>query len=156
MIPTIAIILLFLTVSLGLGGGLYEVLVIYPGWKHDVHPLTLRGKLELSGQIRAARRFWPIVSPAQVLLGVINIVLAWKSTGAAHPYWLAASLAIFINRVFSFGYFIPVMIRKIMQPENIEVPRLRAVVKQWIALSPIRVVVEFFAWVMLVVTLMCL
>lgn len=153
MITTIAIILFFFTVTLSMGGGLYEALVIYPGWKHDVHPLTLRGKLQLSGQILAAQRFWPIVSPAQVLLSLINIALAWRYAGAAHSYWLAAAVAIFINRVFTFGYFIPVMIRKIMQPENIEVSRLQAIVKQWIALSPIRVVVEFFAWVMLVMTL---
>src|SRR5579859_7446082 len=148
MITTIAVILLFLTVTLGLGGGLYEILVIYPGWKHDVHPLTLRARLRSSGQILAAKRFWPIVSPAQVLLSVINIVLAWKHPGGAQVYWMAAAVAVFISRVITFGYFIPVMIRKIMQPETIEAIRLQAIVKQWVALSPIRLVFELFAWIM--------
>jgi hypothetical protein len=154
MITTIAIVLLFLSVTLSMGGGLYEVLVIYPGWKHDVDPHTLRGKLQSSGQILAAKRFWPLVSPAQVLLSLINIVLAWNHGGAAHGYWLTASVAVFIGRVITFGYFIPVMIRKIMEPETIEKTRLQAIVKRWIALSPFRLVVELFAWIMLVLALM--
>lgn len=137
-----------------MGGGLYEILVIYSGWKHDVHPLTLRGKLESSGMILAAKRFWPIVSPAQALLAVINIVLAWNHPSGARAYWLAAAMAIFINRLITFSYFIPMMIRKIMRPENIEATRLQAIVKQWIALSPLRLVPELFAWIMLVVTLL--
>jgi hypothetical protein len=153
MITTIVTVLLFLTVTLAMGGGLYEILVIYPGWKHDADPLTLRAKLHSSGQILAAKRFWPIVSPAQVLLSVINIALAWNHTGGAHAYWLAAAVAVFINRLITFSYFIPVMIHKIMQPETIEAARLRAIVKQWTALSPLRLLFELFAWIMLVVAL---
>jgi hypothetical protein len=154
MITTIAVILLFLSVTLGLGGGLYEILVIYPNWKHDVHPLTLRAKLQSSGMILAAKRFWPLVSPAQVLLSVVNIVLAWNHAGGARIYWLSAAVAVFVSRLITFGFFIPVMIRKIMEPEAIEATRLQAIVTQWTALSPIRLVFEGFAWIMLVVALM--
>jgi hypothetical protein len=154
MITTIAAVLLFLTVTLALGGGLYEILVIYPGWKNDVDPQTLRAKLQSSGQILAAKSFWPIVSPAQVLLSVINIVLAWHHTSGAQAYWLAAAVAVFINRLITFSYFIPVMIHKIMQPETIEAARLRGIVKRWIALSPLRLFFELFSWIMLVVVLM--
>ena len=154
MITTIATLLLFLTVTLGLGGGLYEILVIYPGWKHDVDPLTLRSKLQSSGQILAAKRFWPIVSPAQVLLSIISIVLFWNYKGGAQPYLMAAAVAVFIDRVITFSYFIPVMIRKIMEPEKIEKSRLQKIVRQWIMLSPIRVVFGLFVWIMLVVALM--
>ena len=137
-----------------MGGGLYEVLVIYPGWKHNIDPTTLRNKLETSGQNLAAKRFWPLVSPAQVLLSIANIILACNYTGEARTCWLTAAIAIFIGRVITFSYFIPVMIRKIMQPEAIEARRLKAIVKQWIALSPLRLIIELFAWVMLVAALM--
>lgn len=154
MIDTIALLLFFLTVTLSMGGGLYEILVIYPNWKNNVDPLTLRSKLESSGQILAAKRFWPLVSPAQGLLSIVNIILALKYTGHAHSYWLAAAIAVFITRVITFSYFIPVMIRKIMRPEQVEAPRLQAIVKQWTALSPLRLIPELFAWCMLVITLM--
>jgi hypothetical protein len=154
MITTIAILLFSLTITLSLGGGLYEILVIYPNWKHDADLLTLRDKLQSSGQVNAGKRFWPLVSPAQGLLALINIVLAWNYSGGAHIYWLSAAIAIFATRIITFSYFIPVMIRKIMQPEHIEASRLRSIVKQWTALSPLRLIPELFAWFMLAVALM--
>ena len=144
MITTIALLLLFLTVSLSMGGGLYEVLVIYPNWKRNADPLTLRDKLELSGQNNAGKRFWPLVSPAQSLLAIINIILAWKYTGAAHCYWLSAATILFVSRIITFGYFIPVMLRKIMQPEHLEAIHLQRIVRRWTALSPLRWNFQFF------------
>ncbi|HVW15692.1 MAG TPA: hypothetical protein VHB54_17800 [Mucilaginibacter sp.] len=149
MINTIALLLLFLTVTLSMGGGLYEILVIYPNWKHDVDPYTLRDKLNSSGMMNAARRFWP-----QVLLSMINIIMACTYHGAGLACWLTAAVLIFLNRIFTFSYFIPVMIRQIMQPEKIEAGRLSAIVKQWTALSPVRLIPEFAAWCLLVAALM--
>ncbi|HVS92168.1 MAG TPA: hypothetical protein VHE59_09065 [Mucilaginibacter sp.] len=154
MINTIALLLLFLTVTLSMGGGLYEILVIYPNWKHDVDPHTLRDKLHLSGMMNAAKRFWPLVSPAQVLLSMINIIMACTYHGAGLACWLTAAVLIFLNRIFTFSYFIPVMIRQIMQPERIEAGRLKAIVKQWTALSPVRLIPEFAAWCLLIAALM--
>lgn len=150
---TIAILLLLLTVTLSMGGGLYEILVIYPNWKYNVHPRTLRDKLESSGQLNAAKRFWPLVSPAQVLLAMINIALACWYHGAGQGYWLAAAITIFVTRCITFSYFIPVMIRKIMQPEKFDVGQLQAIVKQWTGLSPLRLVPEFAAWGLLIIAL---
>jgi hypothetical protein len=154
MITTITILLLLLTVTLSMGGGLYEVLVIYPNWKRNVDPFTLADKLESSGQNNASKRFWPLVSPAQSLLAIINIILAWKYTGAAHCYWLSAATIVFVSRIITFSYFIPVMLRKIMQPGKMEAIRLRRIVKQWTALSPLRLIAELAAWILLCITLM--
>ena len=154
MIDTISLILLLLTITFTLGGGLYEVLVIYPNWQHDVHPNTLRAKLESSGQLSAANRFWPLFSPAQGLLSIINIILAYQYTGEAHNYWLAAAITIFISRVITFAYFIPVMIRYIMKPEKVESEKLKAIVKTWTGLSPVRLLPEFVAWGLAILALM--
>ena len=154
MMTTAALLLLLLTVTLSLGGGLYEVLVIYPNWKHDVDPQTLRDKLESSGQNNASRRFWPLVSPAQGLLAIINIVLAYNYVGPAHCFWLFGAIIVFVSRLITFAYFIPVMIRKISQPEKIEKVKLQAIVKLWTGLSPWRILPELFAWVILALALM--
>lgn len=154
MIDIISLLLLLFTITFTLGGGLYEVLVIYPNWKHDVDPNTLRAKLESSGQLKAGNRFWPLFSPAQVLLSIVNIVLAYKYSGEAHDYWLSASIIVFITRVITFAYFIPVMIRYIMEPEKVEATKLKAIVKQWTALSPLRLLPEFIAGCLLVAALM--
>jgi len=156
MVTIISLSLLLLSVALSLGGGLYEVLVIYPNWKYDVDPQTLRGRLESSGQMNAGSRFWPLVSPAQGLLSIANIILAWNYTGAAHDYWLAAAITIFVNRLITFSYFIPVMIRKIMEPEQFEAGRLKSIVRTWTTLSPWRLLPEFTAFGLLVAALVLL
>ncbi len=153
MIDLILILLLLLTITLSLGGGLYETLVIYPNWKHDVDPNTIRAKLESSGQMNAGKRFWPLISPTQVLLSIINIVMAYKYTGPAHDYWFAAAIIIFISRVITFSYFIPVMIKYIMQPEKVEAAKLKAIVKTWTGLSPLRLLPEFIAGALLIAAL---
>ena len=154
MITTITLLLLLLSVSLSIGGGLYEVLVIYPNWKRHADPLTLRYKLESSGQNNAGKRFWPLVSPAQILLAIVNIIMAWKCTGAAHGYWLSAAIILLVSRIITFIYFIPVMLRKIMQPEQLEASQLQRIVKQWTALSPLRLIAELAAWILLCFALM--
>ena len=154
MITISLLVLLLLTITLSLGGGLYEVLVIYPNWKYDVDPNTLRSKLESSGQLNAGKRFWPLVSPAQVLLSIVNIVLACNYTGAAHSYWLAAAIIIFVSRVITFSYFIPMMIKYIMEPEKVESEKLKRIVKQWTGLSPLRILPEFIAWGLLIAAIM--
>src|ERR1700740_168395 len=106
MINTILLILFFLTVTLSLGGGLFEVLVIYPNWRHAADADDLQQKLETSGQNNAGKRFLPIVSPAQGLWSIVNIAIVWSYHGQAHGYWLAAAIAIFITRVITFAYFI--------------------------------------------------
>lgn len=151
---TIAILLLLLSVTLSMGGGLYEILVIYPNWKHDAHPRTLRDKLQSSGQMNAGKRFWPLVSPAQALLAMINIALACWYHGPGQGCWLTAAIIILVTRSITFSYFIPVMIRKIMQPEKFQVSELQVIVKQWTDLSPLRLLPEFAAWCLLIVGLM--
>jgi hypothetical protein len=154
MITLIAIALLLLTLALSLGGGLYEVQVIYPAWKNDVHPQTLRAKLDASGMNMAAKRFWPIVSPAQGFLSIVNVVLACNYTGPAHAYWLTAGITVLATRIITFAYFIPEMLRKIMKPERIEPARLRRIVRVWLALSPWRLLPELVAFGLLVAALM--
>jgi len=146
MTNLILLTLLLLTITLSLGGGLYETLVIYPNWKKDVHPSTLLEKLHSSGQMLAGTRFWPLVSPAQVLLSIANMVMAYLHDGPARCVWLTAAVIIFVSRIITFSYFIPVMLRYIMKPENVEPNRLRAIVKWWVGLSPLRLLPEAAAW----------
>lgn len=153
MIELILILLLLLTIVFSLGGGLYEVLVIYPNWKHDVNPNTLRAKLESSGQLNAGKRFWPLVSPVQALLSIINLIMAYNYKGPAHDYWLVAAIIVFVTRVITFAYFIPVMIKYIMEPEKVGATKLKAIVKRWTGLSPLRLLPEFIAGGLLIAAL---
>jgi hypothetical protein len=146
MTNIIFLVLFILFIQFGMGGGLYESLVIYPRWKKDVRPDNLVQNLQDSGQMTASRRFWPFISPALSLLSIINIALAWQNTGPAHTIWLTASLIIFINRIITFSYFVPTMLRKFEHPEKMEAAQLNKAVQVWTSLSPVRILIELSAW----------
>ena len=145
MINFIALALLLLTLVLSIGGGLYEILVVYPNWKHSADAAELKERLQSSGQARAGTRFWPLASPAQGLLAIINLVLAWRYEGGAHGIWLTTAALIFVTRVMTFSYFIPVMLRKLAQPEKVPAKELPGIIRRWTTLSPLRLVSEFAA-----------
>jgi hypothetical protein len=135
-----------LFVGLGMGGGLYETRVVYPNWAPDAGPATLGAKLISSGQAGAARRFWPYVSPAGLLLAVVNGYLAWQQAGTVREVWLAASLVIIIKSVITYLYFVPMMMRRFEHAAGIEPATLRQMISVWTALSPLRVIAELIAW----------
>jgi hypothetical protein len=140
----LSVFLLF--VSVGMGAGLYEARVVYPNWARDALPAMLGEKLISSGQAAAARRFWPFVSPAALLLAVVNGYLAWQQVGIVRQVWLAASLIIIIKSVVTYVYFVPTMMRRFEHAAGIEPIILRRMVSVWTALSPLRAVAEFIAW----------
>jgi len=150
MLNLISLSLLLLTIVLSAGGGLYEILVIYPNWKHSVDAADLKERLQSSGQNYASRRFWPLVSPAQGLLSMLNMMLAFRYEGPAHDWWLTAAILIFVTRIITFAYFIPAILR-LMQPDKIPPAELPARIKRWTTLSPLRLITEFAA----LITAMC-
>jgi hypothetical protein len=135
------------SVGLGIGGGLYETRVVYPNWAKDPTPDRLSEKLISSGQAGAARRYWPLVSPASALLAIVNMFLAWDQVGMVRDLWLMSSIAIVLKSLGTYGYFVPTYIRRIAKPNTMDAVTLRRLVRTWTRLSPLRIVVELFAWI---------
>jgi hypothetical protein len=146
MTDLVVLALMLFFVQLGIGGGLYETLVMYPRWKHDVTPASLLQKLDAAGQLRANRWFWPVVSMGAALLSIVNLIVAWRSTGDVRAPWLTAAAIIFLNRLVTFSYFAPTMMRKFEHPEKIDAAALRKSVAAWTMLSPLRTCAEIAAW----------
>jgi hypothetical protein len=135
------------SVGLGIGGGLYETRVVYPNWSEDPTPDGLSEKLISSGQAGAARRYWPLVSPASALLAVVNMFLPWDQVGMVRDLWLMSSIAVVLKSLGTYGYFVPTYIRRIAKPNTMDAVTLRRLVRRWTGLSPLRIVVEIFAWI---------
>ena len=136
-----------LSVGVGIGGGLYETRVVYPNWAENPTPDGLAGKLVSSGQAGAARRYWPLVSPASALLAIVNVFLAWHQVGMIRNLWLMSSIAIVLKSIGTYGYFVPTYLRRIAKPDTMDAVTLRRLVRTWTGLSPLRVVAEAFAWI---------
>jgi hypothetical protein len=146
MLNQIALSLFILFLSLGMGGGLYETLAVYPNWKINPTPQEFARKLTESGQALAGRRFWPLISPTTALLAIVNLVLAWHKQGQLRTVWLAAAIAIIVKSIATYTYFVPTMIRKLGKAAQMPAEELTRTVKQWTALSPLRLCLEFFGW----------
>jgi hypothetical protein len=144
------------SVGMGIGGGVYETRVVYPNWITEPTPNGLGEKLISSGQAGAAQRYWPLISPTSALLAVLNVFFAWHQIGFVRTLWLTSSALIIFKSAGTYGYFVPTYIRRIAKPETMDIMALRRVVRTWTNLSPLRVLVEMFAWITGVWALMIL
>jgi hypothetical protein len=132
---------------MGIGGGVYETRVVYPNWTKDPTPEGLGEKLVSSGQTGAGRRYWPLVSPASALLAILNVFVAWHQTGLVRNLWLISSVSIALKSLATYTYFVPTYILRISKPQTMDTTALRRIVRTWTTLSPLRVLVEIFAWI---------
>jgi hypothetical protein len=128
--------------GLAIGGGLYEVLVVYPGWSRDPAPDTLPVNLRASGQSLASRKFWPFVSPTLLFLSIWNFVLALHASGELKLLWAAASVAIVVKSIATYAYFVPTMMRKFERSRSQSASELTKAVRRWTFLSPLRLCIE--------------
>lgn len=127
--------------GIAIGGGLYEALAVYPGWRQAT-PATLTDKLRASGQSAASRKFWPFISPTLLLLSIWNFVLALHASGELKLLWVSAGAGIVAKSIASYAYFVPTMMRKFEGARIQSAPELTKAVRRWTALSPLRLCIE--------------
>jgi hypothetical protein len=132
---TLAIVpLVALTLGgVGLGGGLYEILLVDPLWPRNPAMIQpSRGGLD-------RKRFW---GPVHALFEIALLVGAWTAWGdaSARPWMVWALSAHFAARVWSFAYFIPRALRfeKMGDLSEDQVHLAR----QWTRLSRLRPIIE--------------
>jgi hypothetical protein len=136
MVPeTLAIVpLAALTLgAVGLGGGLYETLLVDPVWPRNPAMIQpSRGGLD-------RKRFW---GPVHGLSEIALLVSAWTvwSAAAARPWVVAALSAHFAARAWSFAYFIPRALR-FEKMADLSEDQVR-LARRWTRLSRCRPILE--------------
>ena len=146
MSPAIQEILLWLfVVNLGIafGAGLYEHRIVVPGWitadRGGVHWNAAAATRDNVGL-----RFWAYVTTGPLtLLTLANLAGAWMSTGPERTWWLAAGLAVLADRVLTFSYFIPTMMRLMNAPDS---PAAAATATRWLGMNYVRHAITLFGW----------
>lgn len=111
---TIERILLWLFVinlGIALGAGLYEARIQVPEWLVST-PGGLRWDAEASLRANTGLRFWAFVTTGPLtLLTLASLGLVWGAGGAARDWWLLAISLTVVERIATFAYFIPTMVR---------------------------------------------
>ena len=146
MSPAIQEILLWLfVVNLGIafGAGLYEHRIVVPAWltsdRGGVHWNAAAATRDNVGL-----RFWAYVTTGPLtLLTLANLAAAWMSTGPERTWWLAAGLAALADRVLTFSYFIPTLIRLMNAPDS---PAAAATATRWLGMNYVRHAITLFGW----------
>lgn len=144
MAPSVSEVLLLLFVinhGIAFGAGLYETRIIVAPWLASV----LRGEDARLPDV--GTKFWAFVTTGPLtLLTLASFVAAWQTPGAKGAWWLAAAAITLAERVLTFTFFIPTMLRLQrgrVSPES----AVRATAKRWVNLNDVRSALSLAAWI---------
>lgn len=141
------IVLWLFVIFLGItfGAGLYESRVVVSNWttSADGQP---QWDADAARRDDTGRRFWAFVTTVPLtLLTLTSLVMAWRSPAELRRWWLPAALAALADRLFTFSYFIPAMLRLMRLDDTSEA---RALAAQWEMLDYVRHAIVLIAWLL--------
>ena len=126
--------LFIINLGIALGAGLYEHRVVISQWT-DIPP---------SQWPNTGLMFWAYVTTVPLtLLTLISLFAAWTATQPMRTWYLAAAAIIVIERLVTFTYFIPTMLRLSgMEPGR----EVSAGLTQWLTVNHGRHLLTFSGW----------
>lgn len=135
----IKILLWLLVINLGtaFGAGLYETRIAVPEWLSYSAESGYFWNAEAAKRFNVGVRFWVYVTTIPLtLLTIFSLIFVWQTTAQMRFWWLIAIAAMLIDRLMTFFYFIPTMIRLTEKP----LPQSEAVATalQWVNLGYVR------------------
>ncbi len=143
---TDALLWLFvINLGIAFGAGLYESRIAVPQWLSFSQESGYRWNAEAARSADVGLRFWVYVTTVPLtLLTLTSLVVAWQAPDVVRNWWLGAATAALIDRVITFTYFVPTMIRLMRgEPGGSE-----AVAKalQWVRLGYFRHATTLATW----------
>ena len=151
MVENISKILLWLfVINLGIvfGAGLYEARIEFPQWLTYSAGSGYRWDAEAARQANTGVRFWVYVTTIPLtLLTLANFVVAWRAQGPIRSWWLAAATVALADRVFTFSYFVPAMVR-LMGDDGLRQSEAVAAAVRWGQLNYLRHAIVLAAWLL--------
>jgi hypothetical protein len=137
--------LLVIFVGIQFGAGWYEKVAVVPLWA-DASADQVLAAMEATGMKRAGRVFWPFVSPVVAMLAVVNLVVAWRSNTSYRRWWLAASAAMTLYALASYGYFVPQMLLFQSGADAWKPSQIETFVTWWTAMNYVRMSIGAIGW----------
>jgi hypothetical protein len=132
------IVLWLFVINLGVafGAGIYEARIVIPQWA-NIPPQEWPN---------TGLMFWVYVTTVPLtLLTIANLIAAWLSQRPMRFWYLASVCTVIVERVVTFSYFIPTMVR-LMGTEGLADADVKAVLSQWLLLNHGRHVLTLAGW----------
>jgi hypothetical protein len=146
----VALWLFVVILGIAFGAGLYEHRIALPRWivyENGVpHWDAAAARRDDTGL-----RFWAYVTTGPLtILTLANLFFAWRASGPAATWWLAAASIVLIERLFTFSYFIPTIVGLMNAPDS---PAAGATARRWMRLNYVRHLLVFSGWLAALETL---
>lgn len=144
------ILLWLFVINLGIvfGAGLYEARIEFPQWLAYSTESGYHWNPNAASQANTGLRFWVYVTTVPLtLLTLANLIAAWWSRGLIRSWWMSAALTALADRVFTFSYFVPTMV-KLINDETLSQPQAVAMAMRWGQLNYLRHVIVLVAWLL--------
>jgi hypothetical protein len=132
------IVLWLFVINLGVafGAGLYEARVVIPQWA-NIPPRAWPN---------TGLMFWVYITTVPLtLLTIANLIAAWLTLGPMRFWYLAAVCIVIVERIATFSYFIPTMVR-LMSTEGSADGDIKAALSQWLLVNHGRHVLTLARW----------
>jgi Domain of unknown function (DUF1772) len=135
-LPRILLWLFVINLGTAFGAGIYESRVVVPQWQNTPPQTWPNTGLE----------FWVYVTTVPLtLLTLANLVAAWQDRGPRRNWWLGASAISVVERIWTFSYFIPTILR-LTATEELDEAEVNATLSQWLLLDYGRHALTLAAW----------
>lgn len=141
---TVLLWLFVMNIGVAFGAGLYEHRIVIPDWVSVSPESGAHWNADAVREDDTGRRFWVAVTTVPLtLLTLANLWAAWRSAGTVRAWWLTAAAVALAERMFTFAYFIPTMVRLSGAPDSAEAV---AAATRWSNLNYLRHAMVLVAW----------
>lgn len=128
--------LFIINLGIAFGAGIYEARVVIPPWA-NIPPREWPN---------TGLMFWVYVTTVPLtLLTIASLIAAWLTQGPMRFWYLAAVCIVIVERIATFSYFIPTMVR-LMGTEGLPDTDVQAALSQWLFLNNGRHVLTLAGW----------
>ena len=95
-----------------IGAGLYESRIAVPQWLSSSPESGHHWNAAAARQANVGLRFWVYVTTVPLtFLTLASLVAVWWTPDGVRLWWLVAVVAALVDRVMTFAYFIPTMLK---------------------------------------------
>ena len=144
MLLRILLWLFVMNIGIAFGAGLFEGRITFANWLTSTSDGALHWNAERARSDNTGLRFWVFVTTVPLtLLAAANLISAWFAVGELRLWWLTAAIAVVIERVLTFVYLIPTMVRLLAAADS---PQSVAVAVRWERLNYVRHLLTLAAW----------
>ena len=126
------------------GAGIYEERITVPRWLSSSEGSKRHWNADAARRDDTGRRFWVFVTTLPLtLLTLASLIVAWRAPGPLRGWWLAAAFFALGDRIFTFSYFIPTIVRLMRAADS---PESAMKASQWANLNYVRLALALAAW----------